>query len=345
MEDIFEKNMKSDFNQFFRDLLSNAKKEEIDDLFLNYKYKFRHFYQIPRMQKFLSHLYFNRKLILLGNSYFQMRFNKKKDKYSHETIIRSLFEFRSNIRKKIKSKIKGHPVFLLRVDDFPRWDLGLERFLEFHNILKKNNIPYLLGVTPFLSEDPLDPNQEKFEYLTPEEIEILNQIGKENCAFALHGLTHQTLSKRLHTETIGLKQIEIEKKIKKALNALKKDGIKPKYLIPPFNTFDINSLKVFKKYFTGICAGPETIPTLGFRVSPTKLDDVYLIHSYSPLYNKAENIIPFLEILNDKYYDRIIAPITIHWSWELGDNFESIRKLCTLIKNRTYSWDKIFKEG
>jgi hypothetical protein len=266
------------------------------------------------------------------------------DNFSHEIIIRHLFKFRENIKKKINKNIKGYPLYLVRVDDFPRWNVSTDKFIKFHNILNKHDIPYLLGVTPFLSANPLDPDKEKLEYLTSDEIEILKMLKNENCDFALHGITHKTVSKKLHTETIGIKKIEIEENLKMALDVLTKDGIEPKFVIPPFNTFDLNSLNIFKKYFIGVCGGPETISTLGFRISPTYFDGIYYIPSYIPLYDKVKNIIPFLKKICNDYNDNIIIPITIHWSWETGDNLNYVEKLCKFIKDKTQPWNLIFKK-
>ncbi|MEM2954947.1 MAG: glycosyltransferase family 4 protein, partial [Candidatus Nanoarchaeia archaeon] len=44
----------------------------------------------------------------------------------------------------------GSPIFMIRVDDFPRWDIDTKEFLKFHSVLKSYNLPYLLGVTPNL---------------------------------------------------------------------------------------------------------------------------------------------------------------------------------------------------
>src|SRR5438552_767991 len=42
----------------------------------------------------------------------------------------------------------NEPVILVRVDDFPRWDLDFQVFMRFDSIMAKHQVPYILGVIP-----------------------------------------------------------------------------------------------------------------------------------------------------------------------------------------------------
>jgi hypothetical protein len=89
--------------------------------------------------------------------------------------------------------------YLLRIDDFPHWNIDLDTFRRFLEILQKDEIPCLLGVTPFLSADRHNPENQNFRDLTAEEISILSSPLVE---IALHGFTHQARQAKFHIEFI-----------------------------------------------------------------------------------------------------------------------------------------------
>jgi hypothetical protein len=233
------------------------------------------------------------------------------------------------------------PIFIVRVDDFPRWDIDTKEFEKFHEVMKNNDIPYILGVTPFLCEAPLQTESNKYRRLTGYEIDLLAKIKREKVEFALHGFTHQTIQSRFNTELIGLAADVLEKKIEESLEEFKYYNILPSCFIPPFNTFDYNNVKVIKKYFKTLFGGPESVKTVGFRLSPSWLDNMLYVPSYFPAYGRAEEVHPFvLECL--KQHERIIVPLTFHWAWERRTNYRYMIELCEIIKGHTMSYEQFY---
>lgn len=223
--------------------------------------------------------------------------------------------------------------FIIRVDDFPRWDIPSEKFIEFHNILKRFDSTYILGVIPNLSLEPTEMLNKKTRYLTQEEIEMLKLVKAEGGTIALHGLTHQTIRRGSHSEFVGLAAELVEEKIKTGLHLLEEYGFKTQIFIPPFNTIDKSNLRMLVRYFSIICGGPETLPLLGNR--PVLERGLY-IPSYPPFYNKAIKILEYLKDSGQRLKE--VVPITLHWAWELKNNFKDVYKLCRFIAGKTYSY-------
>src|SRR5205823_12691536 len=74
---------------------------------------------------------------------------------------------------------------LVRVDDYPRWDRPLEEFLLFDALLARYEIPYAVGVTPFLSIEP------RTGRLEPGEVAALGRLVARGVTLAEHGFTHR----------------------------------------------------------------------------------------------------------------------------------------------------------
>ena len=52
----------------------------------------------------------------------------------HNKILSRIIDIRHDFKSQV-NKTPGKPTFLLRVDDFPRWDKSSDQFLSFHKIL------------------------------------------------------------------------------------------------------------------------------------------------------------------------------------------------------------------
>ena len=165
--------------------------------------------------------------------------------------------------------------FILRVDDFPRWDLPLKIFQNFDAILAEFGIEYCLGVTPRIATDPLNPFSDCDTGLSDEATTILNDISGR-VDIALHGLTHRVQSLKIKSEFRGLSSSVIEKYIVDGINLLKKLDVGPLGFIPPFNSISISALSVSNgsTWIVSSTTAGGSIPT---RSSPNSdRDKVYV---------------------------------------------------------------------
>jgi len=223
-------------------------------------------------------------------------------------------------------------MYLIRVDDFPRpqGKMNLDKFIEFNSILEKYNIPYLLGVIPNMALDDRDPDSQT-RFLTKEEVSVLKKL--KNVRFAMHGVMHRTLKKEYHSEFVGLDEKSLDEKIKEGLKIFQSLKLETDAIMPPFNTFDLSNLQVFKKYFKIVTGGPETIKIFG-KLPIGNLDGILYIPSYEPFYGKGRTILNAV-----KKEEKGIKCITFHWGWEADDNFTHVKNICMLIKDRVIPWN------
>ena len=227
---------------------------------------------------------------------------KKINFYLELLLERTPFFYYLNLFSLRKNKTK----ILVRVDDFPHRIKSFEEFLKFDNIMKKYKISYILGVTPFLSADIFNPNNKKFKKLTKKEISFLKKAVKEKrILIALHGITHQTRSSKKYSEFVGKNPKELEKEIIKVKKYMEDHGFKPQILIPPFNEFNKEDLKIFEKHFSIITGGPENIKSFG-RLSSGRIGKIFYMPSYFPTYLYPNKRLSF----PNKF-----SCMTIHWAW------------------------------
>jgi hypothetical protein len=258
----------------------------------------------------------------------------------HIQVVKKTLSLRETVKKLMGVSLGGKPRFLLRVDDFPRWDLGFDKFAVFHEVLEKCEIPYLLAVTPMISLSPLDSNNKNFRKMTEDEVNLLHS---KLIAIGLHGYTHQTVTKNYHTEFVGLGVKKVELKILSAMDLMRKSGLSPIAFVPPYNTIDSSSFSVISKYFKLILGGPESIRPLGLRMSPCVLNNVVYMPTYKPFYNPSSTILETLAKLSCD--DEIIIPLTIHWSWEIHDNFKNLKMLCENLRGQTVDWNEFYEKS
>jgi peptidoglycan/xylan/chitin deacetylase (PgdA/CDA1 family) len=316
-----------------RDYRFHVGKEPTEEDLQKFKLKFKEYYQFPSDQNIVSKLYGITPLVYLWNAY-KLKTNKSKpDTFD---LIKEMMDFREEQGiDPIESS------YLLRVDDYPRFDIGLEDLMEFHDITKEFKIPYLIGVTPYLTDDPKTPSNEMPDGLTDEEIDVLKLLKKDGVEFGLHGMTHRTRFRRLHTETIGMSDRELRSSMKKSIEYLKGIGIDVPFYIPPFNTIDIRNLLVLKELFRGISGGPEAIPMLGYRLCPSFYHGVLYVPVYYPFYSESVDIVKAVNrVDSEELYSRVIG-LGVHWSWERGTKFKHFRELCELISGRTMTWEEL----
>jgi hypothetical protein len=262
----------------------------------------------------------------------------------HNAVLSRVLKIRTSFREGLQVESLKKPVFMVRVDDYPRWDRNSEEFLQFHRILSENKIPYLLGVIPFPSKNPLVVGIQETHEIEKSDLDILKQISKQGVEIAMHGVTHQTKNSTRHSEIVGVKKEELEAKLRKGKEKLNLENLETDFFVPPFNTFDIPSIEVISKYFKVICGGPESVLYVGLRLSPSYLRDILYVPSYYPSYGRIEELFPFIEKVQ-KIQDHIVIPITLHWAWEAKNNFTNVAKLCEIIKGQTLSWKSFASEA
>lgn len=228
---------------------------------------------------------------------------------------------------------KEPPEILVRVDDFPHWEKNFEDFLEFDRIMENNGVSYVLGVTPFLSKNPKDPDNNRFEKLTKGEISFLKKAQKEGrIRIAMHGVTHQTSVKKNNAEFKGKSKQEIEKEIKEAKDYLENKGLGTEIFIPPFNEISKKDFEAIKKYFRTIMTGPETIKDFG-KKGISKIGKTLYIPSYFPYYYR-----PRKQKFPPLKGKRVLA---LHWT--AFKSKKELRKLIKYIKPFSVNYEEFIK--
>jgi hypothetical protein len=268
------------------------------------------------------------------------RFSGKRINY-HCRVLDRIIEIRSVIRKEFNLGNKGEPKFLVRIDDFPRWDMDSSKFKQFHEILSKSGIPYLLGVIPYPSKDPLNPRFQDYKEIGKDDLKVLEQLSASEVEFGMHGITHQTTSTIRNTEIVGLDHETLELKLSKGLEKLQNEVSKVDVFIPAFNSFDLYSMKIISKYFKVICGGPESVLYVGLKLSPSFLNGILYVPSYYPVYGRAREMLNFIENVR-KIQEPLIVPLTLHWRWEAENGFTDVGQLCKVISGQVVPWRTLY---
>lgn len=240
----------------------------------------------------------------------------------------------------------GSPWPLVRVDEFPHaaaFDsdgrFGTKAFKRFHAVLADAGVPYLLAVTPRVSRDYLDCEQGEWRLLEDGEIAALENLKRDGVAFGLHGLDHRTRhpSPRRHSEFTGLGPADAAARIDLARTSLDELGIETGVFVPPFNRFDTSQYELLAERFEVICGGPESVRLLGFRPTPVWDGDAVYLPSYAPLYGRAAAVLPEIERMIAAE-EALWAPITLHWGWEMEDDFAALRQLAARLAECAVEW-------
>jgi hypothetical protein len=243
---------------------------------------------------------------------------------------------------------EGPPRALVRIDEFPHaracdpaGRFGSDAFRRFHSVLAEAGVPYLLAVTPRVSRDYLDPATTEWRQLDEGEIEVLQDLrGEERVTFALHGLDHRTRhsSPRRHSEFCGLSAATAAQRVDMARARLDALGVRTPVFVAPFNRFDGAQYELFAERFDVVCGGPESIRLLGFTPTPVWRGEAVYLPSYAPLYARASTVATELRRLEQEGAAGIWAPVTLHWGWELDDDFAGLRDLCQVLARQAVDW-------
>lgn len=251
-------------------------------------------------------------------------------------------------REALGPSAEGPLKALIRVDELPHargFDssgrFGIDAYRRFHAVLAEAGVPYLLAITPRVSRDFLDPATEDWRPLEDAEVELMRELQDDGVVFALHGLDHRTRyeSPRRHSEFCGLGVAATEERLDTALRAFAELGLETPVFVAPFNRFDAAQYDALAARFEVVCGGPESVRLLGFHPPSWRGDAVYL-PSYRPLYGKADDVVVGLRRFEERNA-ALWAPATLHWGWELEDEFAALRRLCAALDGRAADWNEL----
>lgn len=226
---------------------------------------------------------------------------------------------------------EGNPAFLIRVDDFPRWDLDTALFEQFHHIFSKHNINYVLGVTPFLN---FTGNETRF--ISDREVSLLQKISNEGVELALHGFTHEYKLAPYNQpcETYFYSSQELRNLMDEANQWFQENALpKPNHYIPPFNTFSQRDFEILTADYKIFHGGPLSLTTFGkFGVSWIEDSNILYLPCFEPFYNRAKNILRVIEANSRHFEHEALYCLTLHWAWENESKFKYVDSLLTFLK-------------
>ncbi|HEX5609721.1 MAG TPA: DUF2334 domain-containing protein [Solirubrobacterales bacterium] len=263
-------------------------------------------------------------------------------RWEHDVVPR-LQRFRHAV---LGEAAAGPPRALVRVDEFPHarafdpaGEFGTDAFHRFHAVLAEAGVPYLLAITPHVSRDYLDPDLAERRDLDPGEVETLRALPDDGVVFGLHGADHRTrhAHPRHHSEFCGLDPTRTAERVDGARAVFDRQGLPTPVFVPPFNRFDAAQYPLLAERFEVVCGGPESVRLLGWQPTPAWHGEAVYLPSYAPLYGTAAEAAAGLERLIAGEAG-LWAPITLHWGWELRDDFAALRRLCALLQDCAASW-------
>jgi hypothetical protein len=233
------------------------------------------------------------------------------------------------------------PRVLIRVDDYPHWNVPTARFWEFHTRMAERGIPYLLAATPFLSSAPLTPASPPRPHRAEEWEALRAAVARREIEIALHGVTHRTRSSHLASEFDGLALDEAHAAIDEAWRCLVARGCPPVAFVPPFNRLPPTLWDALPRECRVLCLGPESLRDVPLLPSPVSLRERTVVLSLSPFYGRASEIARALRRGHWLERPGAIIPLTLHWTWELADDFAAVAELADLVRERVTRWTEL----
>ncbi|MHB8772543.1 MAG: DUF2334 domain-containing protein [Syntrophales bacterium] len=233
---------------------------------------------------------------------------------------------------------EGSPSFLIRVDDFPRWDADTKLFERFHDVFLKHNVSYVLGVTPFLNFAGDKPR-----FINDSEIVLLRQMAGDGVELAVHGFTHEyrVAPYRHPCETFFYSADQLCDSIDRANGWFREHGLpKPTHFIPAFNTFSRRDFDILTKSYRVFHGGPLSLTTFG-KYGPSRLEeeDALYLPSFEPFYNQARKVLQALTIGKRHFRHRVLYSIALHWAWEIESDFQHVEELLVVLKDNGWTFD------
>jgi len=262
--------------------------------------------------------------------------------YGIHKLSYNCFKMNMLYSKELLNNIEaGETKYLIRVDDFPISDIDSNEFIRFDSLMKEYNVPYILGVTPFLSF-----YKDEYKEMDDNSIRILKE---RDINFALHGFNHYNYNDNNHDkrkyEIVYYNNETLEKLIIKSIEFFKKNNLNiPNVFIPPFNAMTYNNYLVLSNYFSVITGGATTLSTMS-EIRPVMgavIKNSLYLPSYYPYYGVSRDILRAVRT-NIFRNRKIVIPITIHWSSEIKDNYNSFVELLKEIQHNVCDWREIEK--
>jgi hypothetical protein len=240
-------------------------------------------------------------------------------------------------RSSLREAVTSPPLVSVRVDDFPRADLSLDRFLAFDALMERYQIPYALGVTPFLRISP------RTGALSAGEVAILGKLEARGVMLAQHGFTHigRRWRGRATVELPIYSLAELREWIRRADAFFDDHGLsRPTVFIPPFDGISASCIQGLSGRYAIVTGGPASLSTLGPVAPAVRLGRVLYLPSYYPhMYATA-----CYSRLGERLWTSATGPVVvlaIHWAWEVRDRFRRLERLLAALESRVSPWPAI----
>ncbi len=257
----------------------------------------------------------------------------------------SLEAFHAARRAVLGPEADGAPRVLVRVDEYPNFDTldrpdhGIEHYWRFHETMRDAGVPYLVAVQPALAHQPLDCTRTGGRPLDVDELAMLRRLDDDGVAFALHGHDHRTRTTHMpnNTELEGRSDADLAALLDRGLAFLAEQGVHPRVLVPPYNTFGAAQWPVLAERFAVVTGGPESVQRVGYRRSPLFWRGTVYQPCYAPLYGTAADLLDPARALGASSA-AVWTCVTLHWAWELDDDFSALRALLAVLAPLVRPW-------
>jgi peptidoglycan/xylan/chitin deacetylase (PgdA/CDA1 family) len=244
------------------------------------------------------------------------------------------------------------PRLLVRMDEYPHWRAqesperyGDAAFAPWHEIMVGAGCAHLIAVVPRIADDPMRSHGVSRD-LTDDEVTRLHRLADDGVEFGLHGYDHRTRYRhpRLHTEFGGRRRSALARLLRDALAALDtRAGIRPRVLVPPFNTFGARQYPLLSALFDVVTGGPEAILRIGYHAGPVWRGDAVYLPAYPPMYGTAKEILPAVQRQIDEGTG-LWTPVVLHWGWEADRGWRDLERFAELVAPYATSW-KVFLDA
>ena len=216
--------------------------------------------------------------------------------------------------------------FCFRVDDF--YLNGLRRMeMDIMDLFSELEIPLNIGVIPFDKDENLFAKAENFTKY------------RKWCKICLHGYQHHNLSRNQKCSEFLGEEKEVQfKKILKAKFELEKElGIEIDTFIPPWNSYDENTLKALEKCNIDFIS-------VGYEVLNFQTDVVQIPTSMEHFYLFDKSLFRLFTNFLDGTILVLFHPYNFHQGHFTNEkkrfetNLKKLRKLLERLKNENYEF-------
>jgi hypothetical protein len=230
---------------------------------------------------------------------------------------------------------------LLRVDDYPHWTVPTDRFWDFHARLAVEEVPYLLAATPFLATQPLAPESPARAHHEEEWDALRVAVGRGELDVALHGVTHRARGRGRASEFDGMGATQATAEIARAWRFLIARGCPPVAFVPPFNRLPPALWSALPLNCAILCLGPESLRDVPLLPAAANVGGRRVVLSLPPFYGRARDVLRALE--RGQWLEKrgAILPITLHWTWELADDFAAATALARHLRGHAHRWTEL----